>query len=432
MPTAAAQTVDLASQDMEALAQWLAAPETEATVLRRGAWGHHVRGLQAALTLAGESPGRVDGLFGNGTEKAVATFQERHGLRVDGAAGRETRAALAAATAQALALTHRVAPGETLSHIALRYGVTVDLLAGLNQLANPNRIRVGATLMVPPQDPAAQGAFAAALAAAPLTAAAAPAPAGGTGDGTSQPPAPEPEAPQPVAPAEPAEPVESTDPAEPTRPAEPEAPPAPAAPASPGEDHAAAPAPGPYVVALTFNDGPDDQVTPRLLDLLATHNVQATFFITGADGRRHPDIVRRMARQGHLVENHGWSHTPLHLLDPKAGEEEIEATARLIAQLTGRRSTLFRQPGAGLHPQGLAAARSRGHQVLLWTNVGAESLPGVTAQDLVRWLQNPHPGSILMLHATNPEVVQALTILLPQWQAKGIRFVTLAGMGREE
>lgn len=214
-------------------------------------------------------------------------------------------------------------------------------------------------------------------------------------------------------------------------PGETPAPPSPPAsehePTSPdsGDDRATGSPADPYLVALTFNDGPDDRVTPRLLDLLARHNVQATFFITGVDGRRHPDIVRRMAREGHRVENHGWSHTPLHLLDDGAGEEEIEATARLIDRLTGRRSTLFRPPGAGLHPQVLAAARRQDHQVVLWTNVGAESLPGVSAQDLVRWLQNPHPGAVLMLHATNPEVLEALTILLPRWQQKGIQFVTL-------
>lgn len=268
----AAQEVELAQGDLEALARWLTLPQGEAPVLRRGSRGEQVRGLQAALTLAGVSPGRVDGHFGRQTERAVESFQAQHGLQAE--------------------------------------------------------------------DPA-------------------------------------------------------TD---------------------------------PYVVALTFNDGPDDQVTPQLLDLLASQNVQATFFITGADGRRHPEIVRRMAREGHLVENHGWSHTPFHRLDLKAGEEEIESTAQLITRLAGRRSKLFRPPGAGLHPQGRAAAGNRGHQVLLWTNVGAESLPGVTAQDLVRWLQNPHPGAILMLHATNSEVLQALTILLPHWHNKGIHFVTLAGM----
>src|SRR5881397_2162197 len=88
-------------------------------------------------------------------------------------------------------------------------------------------------------------------------------------------------------------------------------------------------------VALTFDDGPDPEATPRLLRLLAARDVRATFFLIGERAARHPDIVRALVADGHEVGNHTWHHRNAWFLSPRATAEEILGGAHILADLTG-------------------------------------------------------------------------------------------------
>ncbi|MGD8238533.1 MAG: polysaccharide deacetylase family protein, partial [Armatimonadota bacterium] len=96
------------------------------------------------------------------------------------------------------------------------------------------------------------------------------------------------------------------------------------------------------LVALTFDDGPDRKITPRILEALATHGARATFFVLGERVRRHAGLLRRMATRGHAVGNHSFSHPARP--SAEEAEEELHKTEQLIRGATGRPPRCFRPP----------------------------------------------------------------------------------------
>ena len=97
-------------------------------------------------------------------------------------------------------------------------------------------------------------------------------------------------------------------------------------------------------LALTFDDGPDPEWTPRLLDALGTSGVRATFFLIGERADRAPALVRRMIAEGHEVGNHSWSHRSLWLCGPRTTAAEIGRAHERLAALTGTPPRHFRPP----------------------------------------------------------------------------------------
>lgn len=179
-------------------------------------------------------------------------------------------------------------------------------------------------------------------------------------------------------------------------------------------------------IALTFNDGPDLDVTEKILDLLARHGVRATFFFSGQKASQHPDLVRRAAGDGHAIENYGWSRQRQGAISAPVMALQILRAQGVLYELSGQEPKFFRPPFAEIDGRTMQAARRAGLGVVLWTNVGAEDRPGVEAGDLVRWLRDAaYPGAIIMLHAGNDQALLALEELIPIWKEKGVEFLTL-------
>ncbi|MCI1694077.1 polysaccharide deacetylase family protein [Aneurinibacillus aneurinilyticus] len=97
-------------------------------------------------------------------------------------------------------------------------------------------------------------------------------------------------------------------------------------------------------IALTFDDGPDPYYTPRLLDLLKKHNIKATFFIVGAKAEKHPDIIKRIQREGHLIGIHNYVHRANWFMNPWRLWQQIHYSADVIEQITGQRPVHYRPP----------------------------------------------------------------------------------------
>ena len=97
-------------------------------------------------------------------------------------------------------------------------------------------------------------------------------------------------------------------------------------------------------VALTFDDGPNEPYTSQILDILKERRVRATFFVAGSNCRRFPGTIERLARDGHEIGNHTWTHEVFPLKPPSRIEEEIRKTSDIIEKLTGVRPALFRRP----------------------------------------------------------------------------------------
>jgi peptidoglycan/xylan/chitin deacetylase (PgdA/CDA1 family) len=122
----------------------------------------------------------------------------------------------------------------------------------------------------------------------------------------------------------------------------------------------------PGELALTFDDGPNPAWTPRLLDILATHNVRATFFLLGSRAEAEPELVRRIAARGHLVGSHSWSHVNLALTAASRVQEELTRTSQTLEQIAGAPVRYFRPPFGARRPIVFLLARRMGMVPVLW------------------------------------------------------------------
>jgi len=192
------------------------------------------------------------------------------------------------------------------------------------------------------------------------------------------------------------------------------------------------------LVALTFDDGPDPEGTPRVLEALARHGAQATFFVIGARAARHPELLRELARRGHQVENHSYHHgydTPLR--DARALAAELAVAQRLITDATGRAPRWFRPPVGLLSPRVAEAARRAGLALCGYSCKARDGLARTTVDEaLLRLRGGLRPGAILVLHdavergGRAPIAADVLERLLPLLQERGLRAVTLDALLR--
>ena len=151
-------------------------------------------------------------------------------------------------------------------------------------------------------------------------------------------------------------------------------------------------------IALTFDDGPDPEFTPRVLDLLAARGVRATFFLVGARAARAPDTVRAIAAGGHEVASHGWSHRSLWLCGPTRTDHEIARSRATLAELSGRAPTLFRPPWGMVNAALFGALRRHGQRCVLWSIQPEGLRPAAPAAQVAHVLRRAHPGAIVDLH----------------------------------
>lgn len=122
----------------------------------------------------------------------------------------------------------------------------------------------------------------------------------------------------------------------------------------------------PRELALTFDDGPNPAWTPRLLDLLAEHDVSATFFMMGMHAQAQPDLARRIAGAGHLVGNHSWSHPNLARSSAARVRNELKRTQETLEQIIGVNVRYFRPPYGARRPVVFHIARQLGLHPVLW------------------------------------------------------------------
>ncbi|WP_333834411.1 polysaccharide deacetylase family protein [Rubrimonas sp.] len=150
-------------------------------------------------------------------------------------------------------------------------------------------------------------------------------------------------------------------------------------------------------MALTFDDGPDPKTTPVLLDLLARLGVKATFFVVGARVEQHPELVARIAAEGHEIGNHSWDHPSLSGLP---GAEVEDQLIRTREALRGHCGVLMRPPFGDASLAVNAMARRLGYKIVIWDVVGRDWYDDDSDAIAQRVLKQAHPGAIVLLHDT--------------------------------
>jgi peptidoglycan-N-acetylglucosamine deacetylase len=191
-------------------------------------------------------------------------------------------------------------------------------------------------------------------------------------------------------------------------------------------------------VALTFDDGPDPYVTPRVLDLLDEHHAPATFFLIGERARRHPSLVREIQRRGHQIENHSDRHrTHFALQGPGAIGRELRQAQGSLAQLTGREPRYFRAPFGMRNPWVQPVLDRLNLRLVSWTRRGYDAVRGDPARVASRLLSNLQAGDILLLHdgtcartrQGQPVVLAVLPRVLQKIESLNLRPVRLEPLG---
>jgi peptidoglycan/xylan/chitin deacetylase (PgdA/CDA1 family) len=186
-------------------------------------------------------------------------------------------------------------------------------------------------------------------------------------------------------------------------------------------------------VALTFDDGPNAEATPLVLDVLAWYKVPATFFVLGGAAGLWPELVQRMVAERHEVGNHGQTHRKLHLLGPAAVRAELEGGANAIERACGVRPRFFRAPHGFRSPWVTTIAASLGETTVGWSlGVWDSDRPGeeVIAERVVNGVA---PGSIILLHdgdgyrldGDRLQTARALPAIIERLRARGYEFVRL-------
>ncbi len=152
-------------------------------------------------------------------------------------------------------------------------------------------------------------------------------------------------------------------------------------------------------LALTFDDGPDPSTTPKLLSLLAQHDVRATFFLIGDKVRRHPALAREILNQGHLVSNHTDSHRWALAFSNKIFREELQKTQDTFQEILGVLPRFFRPPRGVLTPWMKPVIREFGMETVLWSLMPGDYWFWHTQKSILKKLLNRvGGGDIVVLH----------------------------------
>ena len=187
------------------------------------------------------------------------------------------------------------------------------------------------------------------------------------------------------------------------------------------------------MIALTFDDGPNPAVTPALLDLLARHDANATFFLIGQHVRAVPELAREIAACGHAIGNHTETHPALTFLSRRRIAAELSRCEDAIASATGSPPRWMRPPYGFRGPMLDGVVRRQGLAgVAMWSVMARDWRPQPSAP-VIRRLGRARGGDIILLHDGDHRIlegdrmhtVNALEYWLPRWKDAGIGFVTI-------
>lgn len=198
--------------------------------------------------------------------------------------------------------------------------------------------------------------------------------------------------------------------------------------------------PGSKQLALTYDDGPNEPYTQRLLEVLARHNAKATFFLMGKFVTERPQIVRAVVEAGHDVGNHSWDHPNLIFCSPSKTRRQIEDTQRAIEDACGVTPKLFRPPFGGRRPGTFTIARELGLTPVMWRvtcydwsaktpdSILDKARKGIRGGDVILL----HDGGHVRLGTNRSFTVETTESLVREYQSRGYGFISVSEMLRRQ
>jgi peptidoglycan-N-acetylglucosamine deacetylase len=188
----------------------------------------------------------------------------------------------------------------------------------------------------------------------------------------------------------------------------------------------------PLPIYLTFDDGPDPEFTPRILDALAEAGVKATFFTIGAEVRRAPQLVRRIAAEGHELGNHSFNHRHPWFMSDRAARAEVRDGTAALSDATGCSPRFFRPPHGRMRACMTDEARAGGQRTVLWDRSAIDWGPFGRSHHIAQRLARVEPNDVVLMHDGRNEHnrPEELLKVLPSWlrqlHARGLMSAALA------
>jgi peptidoglycan/xylan/chitin deacetylase (PgdA/CDA1 family) len=181
-------------------------------------------------------------------------------------------------------------------------------------------------------------------------------------------------------------------------------------------------------VALTFDDGPDEHVTPLILDLLNENRVKAAFFIIGSKAEQFPELIRRIDAEGHIIGGHSYSHHFFFdLFSRRHMQDEMKRTSDIVFSITGKKIQLFRPPYGVTNPTIARALKAMSHISIGWSLKSRDTVVKDEIYLLNRLITHVKNGDIILFHDNKPWVVKLLVTFIPYMKNKEFHIERLDG-----
>ncbi|MEJ8548377.1 delta-lactam-biosynthetic de-N-acetylase [Brevibacillus borstelensis] len=180
---------------------------------------------------------------------------------------------------------------------------------------------------------------------------------------------------------------------------------------------------------LTFDNGYENGFTPRILDILKEKKVPAVFFVTGHFVKDQPELLKRMAAEGHIIGNHSWSHPDMTQVSNERIKEELDKVKKAVAEITGQKEMTFLRPPRGIFSdRTLAVSKELGYTNVFWSiaykDWDTKAQKGWKfAYDSV--LAQLHPGAVILLHSVSRDNAEALGKIIDAARGQGYEFKSL-------
>lgn len=179
-------------------------------------------------------------------------------------------------------------------------------------------------------------------------------------------------------------------------------------------------------VAITFDDGPHPEFTPKILRLLSKYHAKATFFCIGQNVEKNPDIIKEIIAQGHVIGNHTFSHTNnFGFLSTGQVIEELQQTNAVVQKITKQKMNLYRPAFGVTNPNIQRAVKATGMQTIGWSIRSLDTTKRSKASILKRITKNISKGDIILLHDTSDKTIAVLEQLLLFLHTEKLKSVTV-------